>query len=267
MSEPGGSVYVPEEEVAYDNVERIFDSRLSYWKGAIIIHMIRFELQDDSLFFQVLRNFQNEFANNTASATDFLNVLNETSVMDFTEFFNQWYYGEGYPVYSFNWVHEADIFTLTSTQSVSMPDVTPFFDMHFPVKIYYNNSEDTTAIFHQTEIQNVFSVPISGTIDSIKIDPDLWVLKKIENFNNINSGLYHIDVNIHPNPFKNKIYIENNEGSSVEITISDLQGRIIFQHKLRQPFSTLDMSMLNPGIYLVSIKTAEKYTARKMFKN
>ncbi|MEZ5198241.1 MAG: M1 family aminopeptidase [Bacteroidales bacterium] len=31
-----------ENEVTYENVDRIFDSRLSYWKSAIIIHMIRF---------------------------------------------------------------------------------------------------------------------------------------------------------------------------------------------------------------------------------
>lgn len=267
MSETGGSVYVPEEEVAYDNVDRIFDSRLSYWKGAIIIHMIRFELQNDSIFFQVLQNFQSEFKDLTASASDFLNVLNETSGKDFTMFFDQWYYGEGYPKYSYNWIHKNDTFKLISSQSASMPEITPFFAMHFPVKIFFNSEDDTTVIFHQTETENIFNVPIAGKIDSVKIDPELWVLKSIESINNLHPTKKLFEFFVHPNPFKNTLYFEHEETDPVEVTLFDLQGRNLFQTTLIQPFNTLNMSMLKSGIFLLSIKTFDKQTVVKLIKN
>ncbi len=51
MSQSGGSVYVPPSEATPDNIWRIFSGRLSYDKGAAIIHVLRHELNDDDLFF------------------------------------------------------------------------------------------------------------------------------------------------------------------------------------------------------------------------
>ena len=53
LSELDGSVYIPVLQATDEN--RIFDSRLSYEKGAAIIHMLRFELQNDTTFFNIMR--------------------------------------------------------------------------------------------------------------------------------------------------------------------------------------------------------------------
>src|SRR5690606_12032577 len=47
-SQPAGSVYVPEAEAL--NVSRIFSSRLSYNKGAMVVHMLRYLLGDAAFF-------------------------------------------------------------------------------------------------------------------------------------------------------------------------------------------------------------------------
>jgi aminopeptidase N len=59
MSAPGGSVYVPPAE-SY-NEGRIFNSRLSYNKGAAVVHNLRFEMQSDTLFFNTLKTYQQRF--------------------------------------------------------------------------------------------------------------------------------------------------------------------------------------------------------------
>ena len=87
LQEPDGSVYIPEEDA--DNDSRIFNGNLSYNKGMALLHMIRFELQDDAVFFLTLRNFIDRYANDVATGLDFKEVLEETSGMDFTDFFNQ----------------------------------------------------------------------------------------------------------------------------------------------------------------------------------
>jgi aminopeptidase N len=61
LSELEGSVYVPEEEV--EDVYRLFSYSLSYKKGAILLHMIRFFLENDELFFEVLRTYMNRYQN------------------------------------------------------------------------------------------------------------------------------------------------------------------------------------------------------------
>ncbi len=50
-----GSVYVPEEEWRIPTVSLIMGS--AYKKGAILLHMIRFILDDDPLFFRVLQDY------------------------------------------------------------------------------------------------------------------------------------------------------------------------------------------------------------------
>jgi hypothetical protein len=72
MTLPNGSVYVPDASVFNEN--RIFSSRLSYDKGAGIVHNLRFEMQSDSLFFKTLKNYQQLYKNNVASTTNFKQV-------------------------------------------------------------------------------------------------------------------------------------------------------------------------------------------------
>ena len=262
MTQPDGSIYVPPEEVQYDNVDRIFDSRLSYWKGAIIIHMIRFELQNDDIFFEVLRNFQEAFSDSTASTPDFINVLNETSGQDFTTFFDQWYYGEGFPIYSFEWEQKNGLFELSSSQDVSMPEITPLFEMHFPVEFYFNDGSDSTLIFHQTKQEMVFSIELEPEIDSIAIDPELWVLKKVESLKKAKTDR----ILIYPNPTRDQLIIETNLTSPFKILIKTLEGKSIFNSEFSQPNTYIDLSIFAAGVYLVQIKTGNSSSIKKIIK-
>ncbi|HKJ78766.1 MAG TPA: M1 family metallopeptidase, partial [Prolixibacteraceae bacterium] len=96
-SAPGGSVYVPDTT----NVSRIFSSRLSYSKGAYLLHMLRWVLGDES-FFEGLRNYYNdpEIANGFARHEQFVHHMETAGDTSLISFFNDWYYGEGFPVYS-----------------------------------------------------------------------------------------------------------------------------------------------------------------------
>ncbi len=55
LSAPDGSVYVADTT----SISRIFDSRLSYHKGAYVLHMLRW-LMGDQAFFSALRNYLND---------------------------------------------------------------------------------------------------------------------------------------------------------------------------------------------------------------
>ncbi len=95
LRETSGSVYVPEERV--DDTYRLFDYGLTYKKGATLLHMIRFILDDDALFFSTLKVYLEAYGNGLATGADFQEILESESGMDFSCFFDQWYYGEGFP--------------------------------------------------------------------------------------------------------------------------------------------------------------------------
>ena len=176
MSQIYGSVYIP----AYDafNEGRIFSSRLSYDKGAAVLHNLRFEVQNDSIFFNILKTYQTIYKDSFAVTTDFKNVAEQVSGRSLTDFFNQWIYGEGYPTYNiiyYKW--GADSLVLNINQTVSMPSVTPLFKGLMEYKITSANG-DTTVLLNQTANTQTFKIPYSKEPTGIVIDPNNWVINK-----------------------------------------------------------------------------------------
>ncbi len=264
LSQPGGSVYVPEEDVAYDNVKRIFDSRLTYWKGSVLLHMIRFELQNEDLFFDVLRNFLVKFADSSASTPDFINVLTETSGRNWEEFFGQWYYGEGYPIFSVKYKQIKGFIEIESAQSTSMPEKTPFFKMHIPFKLFFNDGTDTTIKLYQDKVSVTFSLMSGKPVDSIQVDPEKWVLKKVESITEVypEESLY----SYYPNPATTELTVQSFGELITEISIHDLFGKKILQYSVMQPFYSINLSDLSTGIFFISVKIGELVYSGKFVK-
>lgn len=269
MSQPGGSTYVPPADVTYDNVWRIFDGRLSYNKGAAILHMIRFEIQNDDVFFQVLKDYTEQFADSTATGLDFMNVLNQTSGMDFTQFFNQWYFGEGYPIYSIEWSQNTAGTYMEISQSVSMPAVTPLFDMLMAYKFSFSDATDTIIYLHQTGNMNSFALPITKEITAIQIDPDNWVLNQVGSITvGIETETELQNFTLIPNPASEKLnlFIPCTEKVNRLITIFDLTGRKMIDIKSDLNAIEMDISELTAGSYLIQVSDGRNIIIKKFIK-
>jgi hypothetical protein len=174
LSQPAGSVYVPNASIFDEN--RIFSGRLSYNKGSAIIHNLRFEIQNDNLFFQTLKNYQQQYKGSTATADDFKLVAETTSGKNLTDFFNQWYYGEGYPTFNITYIRETpDSVILIVNESVSAPTITPFFKGLYEFKIT-SAQGDTTVKAYVTANNQQFKFKYNKTPNGVIVDPNNWVL-------------------------------------------------------------------------------------------
>jgi len=175
MSEANGSVFVPNSSIYDEN--RIFSGRLSYNKGAAIIHNLRFEVQNDNQFFQILQQFQNQYKNSFASATDFQTVAQAVTGKNFSDFFNQWYYGEGYPTFNVDYSKQGDSLVLYVNQTVSAGSVTPFFKGLYEFT-FQTASGDTTVLVNQQLNNQTFKFRSNRTPTGIVVDPNNWVINK-----------------------------------------------------------------------------------------
>ena len=182
MSVANGSVYIPDASV-YDE-GRLFSGRLSYNKGAAIIHTLRFEMQNDNLFFQSLQNFQQQYKNSTATGDNFKAVAEITSGKNLTDFFNQWYYGEGYPTYNITYLKaNTDSISLIINQTVSAGTITPLFKGLLELKITAA-SGDTTILINITSNNQRFNIYSKKIPTGIIVDPNNWIINQTGNITN-----------------------------------------------------------------------------------
>lgn len=260
-----GSVYVPEEDT--DEEFRIFSYPLSYRKGALILHMIRYELNDDDLFFKLLQTFQTRFAISVATGEDFKLQLQEISGMDFTDFFNQWYYGEGYPILNVEWEQSNDTVYITTIQTAKSSS-TPLFKMNVDYQFKSAEGDTTIRLFHD-ENEEHYEIVISKNINSIDIDPDNWLLVLVEDISNLGIvPIQHTDIEISPNPFNDKIDIEFNVSiqGEKEITLTNVSGESFYYSATDETTHSIDTKDIKPGFYLLNIRVGNREYKKKLMK-
>ncbi len=271
LLEPDGSVYVPEEDA--DNDSRIFSGNLSYNKGMALLYMIRFELQDDAAFYLTLRNFLDRYANSVATGLDFKEVLEETSGMDFTDFFNQWYFGAGFPIYEVEWDQQGSLLTLQSTQTTSSTQ-TPLFNMSMEYNILYSGGDTTIRVWHDENVESyLFDLPY--TVSGVEIDPRNQVLDGMSD--EMKSSLAEEDFSlfsISQNPNKGAFSFCLGEVGSMErdrqvlVEILDLTGKTVYRRMYRgcMPFMEYAVELKNPvqGIYFVRFHHNNRIEVQKI---
>lgn len=268
MSSPGGSTYIPENEISEANEWRIFDGRLSYNKGAAIIHTLRHEIQNDSVFFDVMGTFQTQYTGSTATGADFRDVAEAVTGMDFHQFFGQWYYGQGYPIYNYSWYSTENTFHLASTQNTST-SVTPLFQMLMDYQLNFSDGTDTIIHLYQSANLNDFEVYTGKTTVSIVVDPNNWTMEEVESIAVVveekDSPVYF---SVGPNPVSDylNVFMLNPSSKEKQIDILDISGKIIYQTSTVENKKTLKTSTLPSGVYIVRVYDGQNSLVRRFIK-
>ena len=260
-----GSVYVPEEDL--DNIGRIFSTILTYNKGGSIVHMIRFELDNDSLFFAIMDEFQHRFADSTATGDDFKMVVEELSNKDFDYFFDQWYYGEGYPIYNIVWNQTPEGLNMNITQETSAPSVTPFFEMSMEYRILTSAGDTIVRLYHDSNFEQ-FTIPVEGEVITIFLDPNIWTLEELGNISvGIEETTNPVFFTFGPNPATESIKLfMANTTDEVNIGILDITGKMMKEVRGSGETITVNTSDLPRGSYLIRINDGEASFTRRMVK-
>jgi hypothetical protein len=175
MASNGGSVYVA--NAADEN--RIFSTRLTYQKGAAILHTLRHEVGSDSLFYAILRNYLALHGNGNASLANLIDALNAGTGEDYTWFFDQWYYGEGFPRYSARWNQVGGYFVLELDNLGSASAITPFFQAKVDVRLQRTGASDTTVQFNHLVPGQQWTIPVQGAVTNISLDNLNWILNAV----------------------------------------------------------------------------------------
>ena len=263
LSVSNGSTWVKDSL----NENSIFSRELVYNKGAAIIHTLRYIIQNDELFFQALRNFQSEFSFKTAIAIDFKKSIEKTTGIDLTNYFNEWYYGEGYPTYSAKIYQKSDNSSeLIITQKTSAPNVTPLFTNPIDIRIRRTNNTDTIIriAINSNYQKNYFSKEL-GLKEVVDIDPINYIVNRVEQFTN-NIDTLPENILIFPNPTQDYISIELKNSVDAVAKILDMNGKIITEKSFSKEIQ-LDLKNQSNGNYLLIIESDGTILKHKITKN
>lgn len=253
-SAPTGTVWCNDTT----SVGRIFSGRLSYDKGAMALHMLRF-LLGDSVFYKGLQNYLNDtaLAYSFATTGDLKKHMEMVSGRSLNRFFDQWIYGSGWPTYTIDWSQSFDNrLTIQVKQVTSDPASISFFEMPVPVKVF-GGGKDSTLILNNMFYGQVFEYNFPFIVDSIQFDPEIWLLSRDNKVNHL--GAFAFDYNIYPNPVSNdlQLRIESAANHNAELKLFNTLGQIVMQLPLivnqGSEVQTFNTRKLLPGVYRLSV--------------
>ncbi|MEY4486070.1 MAG: hypothetical protein RL440_601 [Bacteroidota bacterium] len=253
MNQPDGSVWVLDSL----NEARIFSGRLTYDKGAGIIHTLRYIIQNDSIFFAALQDFQNTYAHSTATGLDFKNHVANFCNINLDAFFEQWYFGEGFPTYQVQYNQNGSDLFLQISHTASMPNITPTFTNPISLRILRQGQADTIIRFEINNNVELFSLYNFGTVvGTIGIDPNNWVI-------NGNGGVtidptlgfsdkpysHNTQLEVYPNPSTDFISIKGQTATLV-FTLFDANGKTVRTGTI-DPNELIDVRTVKRGAYVL----------------
>jgi hypothetical protein len=262
-SQPGGSVRVDDTT----SVSRIFNGRLSYRKGALILHTLRWIIGDED-FFQAIRNMLShpDYAYGYIRTPEVISFFEQASGKNLDYYFDQWYYGQGYPMYVVQYdVDYGTQATITLFQGQSHPSV-EFFKLPLPLMLK-GQDKDTLLVLDNTHNMQSFQVDPGFLPDSIIFDPEMWLITRN---NQVVIGIEKPDANsplrIFPNPAGEFIFIESPEPVE-EVVFITTGGKAVLTTNFRQNFGQLyqiDSSPLSAGLWIVKVKTSQGIVHKKL---
>jgi aminopeptidase N len=170
---PGGSVYCYNTS----DVNVIFDSRLSYDKGAMVLHMLRKQVGDDA-FFNGIRSYLRDpaLAGGFAETADLQRHIEAAADTSLVEFFDSWIYQQGYPSYRVAW-QVGDTKTWVKISQTQSHASAGFFKMHVPVQ-FKTAGKDTILWLHHTEEEQIFGVDPGFRPTDVSFDPNVEMISK-----------------------------------------------------------------------------------------
>ena len=254
-SSAGGSVYVSDTNLG--NTGAIFSGRLSYSKGGYVVRMIKWILGDDA-FYSALKDYhaRPQLAYGYAKTEDLKNSLLESTGKDFTEFFNDWIYGQGHPTYQIRWNQTADQMLRFKVSQTTSHSSVNFFEMPLPIKVNGTGGQVAYLVLNHTTKNQNFAEQVNFPVVSIQFNYENQILQRNSTVTkdttilSVNDGAKE-EMKIYPNPVKDRLSVSGiTKDQPYEILSID--GKLIKAGKYSST-KTIEVQALPKGVYFLKV--------------
>lgn len=249
-----GATYLTDAEAL--NVNRIFSSRLSYNKGAMINHMLRWKM-GDALFFQALKSYLADpaLAYGYAVTANFQSHLEAAYGSSLSEFLSDWLYNQGYPTYDIvaqNWGAGQVKITVNQTQSHASVS---FFEMPLEIRLSGSGGLTHDVVVNNTTNGQEFIVSVPFAVTGLVFDPNKHIISR-DNSETLGNDAFDINkaVSVYPVPAENELNIQFPTNFTLyKVEIYNNLGQLLATDNK----NTINTSQLSSGVHFLKIETSE----------
>lgn len=259
-----------------NGIDMLFSSTV-YDKGGLILHMLRWVMGDED-FFAGLQLYGENHAYGSANTEELQEDLETASGMDLTSFFDEWIYGQGFPVYQIGEMNAWEDDELGNSVSLTInqiQDNAPLFST--PLPVWFRAGVQDTLVRVEVEaidsqvvtIHNLDFLPSTFTFDPAMTILCHYSLLSVDEQPGMPSTF--IVTQPWPNPFNaaTNLRVTLTHPAPVRMQIFDLLGRqvgMVEQGLLSAGEHTINWapgSELSSGLYLLKLKVGQEQTIRR----
>jgi len=166
----------PGYRIVHDNLSdmsKVITSH-TYQKGAWTLHMLRGIVGTDP-FWTGIREYYRRYRDGNASTDDLRRVMEETTGLDLSWFFQQWLYREGIPRLRGGWRYDA----AAGQIEIELAQTQPGPPFRLPLEVGLSRSGGSASRIERldlAEARQTFRIPVPGKPASVVLDPNLWIL-------------------------------------------------------------------------------------------
>ena len=257
----------------------VFPGRIIYDKGAWILHMLRGRLDDDDVFFQLLRDWAQEGGRPTATVIteEFIDHCEGYAGDQLDDFFWPYLTTDEVPLLRLQYaVHEGGADPDTVRIDLRQTQAT-LFDNIYPIHIDLGDTELVTRLRLSQSAASVTVVLDSAdqTVEGLALDPLHWVLWQGGTVAADPVGL----TSVYPNPARDDWVVfayQLGATATVQVAVYDVRGRRIFHEDLGRVGAEIggntfawdtqgDLGQAAAGVYWSAItidgdRTVKKFT-------
>jgi len=290
-SNPGWPIYNPDWAINTPPVGTLFNTAITYNKGACVLHMLRYTVGDSATFFNILRAYATDTANfkhKNAATDDFAAKISQTYGQDLTWFINQWVKQPNHPVYGnvYQFYNNGNGTWNAGFQAIQTQSNTPFHRMPLTLRITFASGPDTTFRVDNTANSQIWIWTFNRQPTTFAFDPNNDIVLKtgstvagtvpgvtgISSTNNELPSVFALMQN-YPNPFNpiTNIRFDIPKRSNVTLRVYDVTGKAVSEiyNGLSDPgkyTADFDAARLASGVYYYLI-TASSDNGEVLFKD
>lgn len=274
---PGWPISDPDWAINPPSNDVLFNYAVTYLKGACVLYMFH-QMVGDSLFYHSIYEYANDTVNfryHSATITDFIDKMNETTGMDISWFFEQWIYTPNHPEYLNTYsIHQQPNdqwevkLNIKQTQSNA-----GFFTMPVEIKVKFAIGDTLISIQNDANDQN-FSFFFDSRPTILQFDPNDKIILK--NSTTVVDSKYELvpkpqEIKIKGNPSEGNInlYFNTSIPCKANILVHSGTGVLIYE-KQNLMFSygetrvPLNLTHLTSGTYILTLTTDDNVLTEKL---